>query len=153
MNRTKYLLAVSLPCLLAFAQVPTSVQAVTLVKQAVAFAKQNGVARLIEETNTSNGKFHVTKGGELYIFIYDERGITKAHGFEATVVGTNRWGLRDPDGVMIIQELMKVAKTQGRGWVDYKYLNPTTNVLDQKSSYCEFYDGMLIGCGIYKEQD
>jgi len=65
----------------------------------------------------------------------------------------NRWDLRDPDGVMIIQELLMVAKTQGRGWVDYKYPNPTTNTLDQKTSYCEYYEGMMIGCGIYKEVD
>lgn len=154
MTRAKSLIAAALPCLLTFAQAPTSTQAVTLVKQALAFAKQNGMAKLIEETNSPNGKFHVTRGGELYIFIYDDRGMTKASGYQTElVVGKNRWDLRDPDGVMIIQELLRVAKTEGRGWVDYKYPNPTTNQLDQKTSYCEYYEGMMIGCGIYKEPD
>ena len=43
-------------------------------------------------------------------------------------------------------------KGKGKGWVDYKYPNPTTNKNQQKSSFLEFYDGLIIGCGIYKEQ-
>jgi cytochrome c len=154
MNRAKCLLVAALPCLLAFAQTPTSTQAVALVKQALAYAKQNGMAKLIEETNSPNGKFHVSKGGELYLYIYDDRAMTKASGYQPELfVGKNRWDLRDPDGVMILQELLRVAKTQGRGWVDYKYPNPSTGIIDQKTSYCEYYEGMMIGCGIYKEKD
>jgi len=154
MNYAKCLLATALPCLIGFAQNPTSTEAVALVKSAVAFAKKNGVAKLIEETNTSTGKFHVATGGELYIFIYDERGVVKAIGYNtAALVGKNRIELKDPDGVMIIQELIKVARNKGKGWVDYKYPNPTTNALDQKTSYLEFYEGMIIGSGIYKEKE
>ena len=55
---------------------------------------------------------------------------------------------------MIVQEFIKLAqaKGKGKGWVDYKYPNPTTNKNQQKSSFLEFYDGLIIGCGIYKEQ-
>ena len=69
-------------------------------------------------------------------------------------VGKNRLDVRDPDGVMIVQEFIKLAqaKGKGKGWVDYKYPNPTTNKNQQKSSFLEFYDGLIIGCGIYKEQ-
>jgi signal transduction histidine kinase len=143
-----------LPCAFAFAQVPTSTQAVALVKQAVAYAKQNGIAKLIQETNAPNGKFHVATGGELYIFIYDERGVVKAIGYNtAALVGVNRIDLKDPEGVLIIREFIKVAQNRGKGWVDYKYPNPSTNVLDQKTSYIEYYDGMIIGSGVYKDKD
>ena len=154
MNYAKRFVAITLPCLTALAQTPTSTQAVALVKSAVAYAKQNGIAKLIQETNEPNGKFHVASGGELYIFIYDERGVVRAIGYNtAALVGKSRIDLKDPDGVMIIRELIKVAHTTGKGWVDYKYPNPTTNALDAKTSYLEFYDGMIIGSGIYKEQE
>jgi signal transduction histidine kinase len=154
MNPAKFIYAAALPCLVSFAQVPSSTQAVALVKQAVAFAKQNGVAKLIQETNTPNGKFHVASGGELYIFIYDERGVVKAIGYNtAALVGVNRIDLKDPEGVMIIREIIKVAQNKGKGWVDYKYPNPTTNALDQKTSYVEYYDGAIIGSGVYKDKD
>jgi signal transduction histidine kinase len=154
MNPAKFICAAALPCLVSFAQVPSSTQAVALVKQAVAFAKQNGVAKLIQETNTPNGKFHVASGGELYIFIYDERGVVKAIGYNtAALVGVNRIDLKDPEGVMIIREIIKVAQNKGKGWVDYKYPNPTTNALDQKTSYVEYYDGAIIGSGVYKDKD
>ncbi len=38
-----------------------------------------------------------------------------------------------------------------KGWVDYKYPNPATNLLEQKTSYFGFHGSMLIGCGIDKE--
>jgi len=152
MNRAKCFFAVTFPCLLAVAQPPEApTQALTLVKQAVAYAKQHGIHKLIEDTNTPNGKFHVAKGDDLYIFIYDDRGMAKASGYQTdAVAGKNQWDRRDPDGVMILQKLLRVAKNQERGWVDYKYPNPATNLLEQKTSYYEFYEGMMIGCGIYK---
>jgi hypothetical protein len=144
MNRAKYLFALSLPCLCVLGQAPASTQAVALVEQALTFAKQNGMAKLIEETNSPSGRFHASRGDKPYIFIYDQRGLTKA-------AGRTQGERQDPDGVMIIQKLLRVAKNQERGWVDYKYPNPRTNLLDQKTTYFEFYDSMLIGCGINKE--
>jgi signal transduction histidine kinase len=152
MNVAKLALVAGLPCLLAPAQTPTSAQAVALVKQAVAYAKQNGMAKLIEETNSPKGKFHVASGKELYIFIYNDRGVVKAIGFNTeALVGVNRIDLKDPDGVMFIREIIDVAQTKGKGWVDYKYPNPTTNAIDQKTSYLEFYEDMIIGSGVYKD--
>jgi signal transduction histidine kinase len=141
------------PCTVAFAQRPTSAQAVALVKQAVAFAKANGIAKLIQETNQENGKFHAASGSELYIFIYDERGVVKAIGYNtAALVGKNRIDLKDPDGVMIVRELINVAENKGKGWVDYKYPNPTTGQNEQKTSYLEFYEGAIIGSGVYRDE-
>jgi signal transduction histidine kinase len=34
--------------------------------------------------------------------------------------------------------------------VDYKYPNPTTGKILNKTSYVEFLDGWVVGCGIYK---
>ena len=44
----------------------------------------------------------------------------------------------------------KVAKTKGKGWHDYKYLDPKTGKKLQKSSYIEVWDNLIFGAGIYK---
>jgi len=138
---------VLLPALAAPAQ-STPAQAENLVKRAVAYAKANGMDRLIKETN--QGIFHVGSGSELYIFIYDMQGVVKAIGFNTQeLVGKNRWDLKDPDGKFIVRELVETAK-KGGGWVDYKYPNPLTGKVEQKTSYAVLCDGLMVGAGTYK---
>jgi cytochrome c len=125
-------------------------KAQSLVNEAVAFAKKNGKEALLKETNNGQGRFHVKGGDDLYIFIYDSKGVCLGIGFQGNLVGVNRINVKDPDGKFIIQELLETAKTKGSGWVDYKYPNPKSGKIDQKTSYVEFLDGWTIGCGIYK---
>ena len=152
MNYKKMLAAMALPGVMALAQTTTPADAAALVKEAVAYAKVNGIAKLILETNQPKGKFHVASGNDLYIFIYNERGVVKAIGFNTeALVGVNRINLRDPDGFPFIQEIINVAVNKGRGWVDYKYPNPVSNKVEQKTSYLEFYEDYIIGSGCYKD--
>lgn len=140
---------VLLPALAAPAQ-STPAQAETLVKRAVAYAKANGMERLIKETN--QGVFHVGSGSELYIFIYDLNGVVKAIGYNTQeLVGKNRWDLKDPDGKFIIREFVSLAKAKGSGWVDYKYPNPLSGKMEQKTSYIVLADGLIVGAGTYKK--
>jgi len=152
MNYVKMLGIALLPGVLAFAQTASPADAAALVKEAVAFAKVNGIAKLIQETNQPKGKFHVASGNELYIFIYNDRGTVKAIGYNTeALVGVNRINLRDPDGFPFIQEIINVAQNKGKGWVDYKYPNPVTSKIEQKTSYLEFYEDHIIGSGCYKD--
>ncbi len=125
-------------------------KAQSLVKEAVAFAKKNGKEALLKETNQGQGRFHVKGGEELYIFIYDTAGVCQAIGFQSQMVGVNRWGLKDPDGKFFLQDMINLAKTKGSGWVDYKYPNPKSGKIEGKTSYVEFLEGWVVGCGIYK---
>jgi len=146
-----------LTCIAATATAPaaaptyTPAQAENLVKSAVVFAKKNGMAKLIEETNREGGLFHVGSGGELYIFIYDQQAVVKAIGYNtAALVGKNRMDIQDSDGKFFLKEILNTANTQGKGWVDYRYPNPATNQVERKISYVERVDGLVIGSGIYK---
>lgn len=143
------------PLLVCLALAPLQAQeekakAQTLVKEAVAFAKKSGKEALIKETNQGQGRFHVKSGEELYIFIYDLEGTCLAIGFQSNLVGVNRINIKDPTGKFFLKEMVEVAKTKGSGWVDYKYPNPKTSQVQDKTSYVEFYDGLVVGCGIYK---
>lgn len=151
MNVLKLVGPFLLPCLVATAQVPTQAQAKALVGQAVAFAKQHGGEKLIQETNQPSGRFHGVSGGELYLFIFDPAGVCRAIGQDPEhLVGRNLMGARGPDGKFYVRELVRVAKTNGKGWVDYHYLNPRTGKVENKLSYVQWYKDLVIGAGVYK---
>jgi len=125
-------------------------KAKALVKEAVVFANKNGKEALLKETNGGQGRFHVKGGDQLYIFIYDMTGVCLGIGFQGNLVGVNRLQAKDPDGKYFLQEILQTAKAKGSGWVDYKYTNPTNMKIEQKTSYVEYLDGWVVGCGIYK---
>jgi signal transduction histidine kinase len=125
-------------------------RAQSLVKEAVAFAKKNGKDVLLKETNQAQGRFHVKSGDELFIFIYDVKGVCLASGFQPQVVGMNRFNLKDSDGKFFFQEMITLCGTKGSGWVDYKYPNPKTGKVEAKTSWVENLDGWVVGCGVYK---
>ncbi len=118
-----------------------------LVSKASAFLKANGKAKTIATINDKNGPF---VKGELYVFMYDDKGTMLAHPMNPGLIGKNLINLKDSDGVLFTQNFYKKAKAGG-GWVDYKWTNPVTKVIDRKSSYVIWQDNLLIGCGIYKK--
>ncbi len=125
-------------------------RAEALVKEGVAFLKAHGKEAFIAEVQSGTGRFHFKPGNPLYLFVYDTKGITLAHGATPGAAGTNRWGMKDPDGKLLIQEIIKVAQQKGGGWVDYKFPNPANGKVEDKTSYCLAENGLVIGCGIYK---
>jgi TRAP-type uncharacterized transport system substrate-binding protein len=69
------------------------------------------------------------------------------------MVGKSLYELKDRDGKFFVQEFVKVANSpQGRGWVDYRFMNPKTNSIEDKSTWIERMGDYLIGVGIYKNE-
>lgn len=132
------------------AQDATPAETEALVKEAIAFAKANGREAAFKEITRAGGRFH-KHGGALYVFVYDLAGKVVAHGQGASKVGVNQAKAKDPDGVEFVQERIQLAKTKGRGWHDYQYLNPKTGKREPKTSYIEVWDGLIFGAGIYKK--
>jgi signal transduction histidine kinase len=121
-------------------------QAVRLVKKAVAFFKANGLENALEEFSNPKGQF---KEGEVYIFAYDLTGTMLAHPNPA-LIGHNLTDVPDADGNYFRKEFVTVALTKGSGWVDYKYQNPKTKLMEHKTTYVEKVDDIIICCGIFK---
>ena len=138
-----------LACPLA-AQDATPAEAEALVKEAIAFAKAHGKEAAFKEITKHGGRFQ-KYGGELYVFVYDMDGKVLAHGQGAAKVGVNQFKAKDPDGREFVKERIQLAKTKGKGWHDYKYMNPKTGVKEPKTSYIEVWDGCIFGAGIYKK--
>ena len=129
----------------------TPAQAERIVKSAIAYADKNGIDNLLLQTNLPHGTFHVGTGSELYLFVYDQKGVAKANGYETNLVGTSRWDVQDADGKYQVREFIKLAKSKGSGWVDYKYSNPITRKVEHKATYVEARENLVFCCGIYKD--
>jgi cytochrome c len=89
---------------------------------------------------------------DLYPFIYDMSGRCVAHGARPALIGKNLLDLKDQDGKFLIREMIDLAKGPGSGWVDYKWPNPVTNKIEDKTSYIEkLGDGYFVGVGVYRQ--
>jgi signal transduction histidine kinase len=58
--------------------------------------------------------------------------------------------IEDPDGKFYVKERIELAKTKGSGRQDYKFTNPSTKKIENKTAYIEKIDNLIFGCGVYK---
>jgi signal transduction histidine kinase len=121
-------------------------EAEAFVKQAAAFAKENGTYKLIKAVNTPDGQF---KKGELYIWIVDMDGVMLAHGANSKLIGKDFSEAHDSESVRYAEEAVKVAQKQGSGWIDYRFVHPETKKVQAKTCYVEKCGPIVIACGIY----
>jgi cytochrome c len=123
-------------------------EAVAMVKKAIAYMNEHGNEKAFAEfANLSNKDFH---DRDLYIFVYDMNGVAVAHGNNPRMVGKDLLQMKDHDGKFLIKEFVRVAKGSGKGWIDYKWPNPVTKSVEQKSGYIEKVGDLIVGSGIYK---
>ena len=125
---------------------PTKDDAVKLVQTAVAYYKANGLEKTLDEIPNPKGQFNK---GELYVFAYDLNATMVAHP-NAKLVGQNMMDLPDNTGKKYRKEIAEKAAKDGKGWTDYKYQNPKTKEIEDKTTYFEKVDDIIICCGIYK---
>lgn len=125
----------------------TADDAKALVERAASYYKQKGRDAAIAAFNDPSGEFR-TK--DLYLFGYSPDGKRIIHGAFKHLIGRDITGDRDPDGKYYAKEMLEVGMTKGSGWVDYKYVNPATKKIEQKSSYVMKVDDLVLGSGFYK---
>lgn len=118
-----------------------------MVEQAAQFYEANGKEKALQEYNNPNGQF---VKGELYVFAYDSKGTVIAHPINPKQVGVNTLELPDVDGKFWRKEAMEKVTKDGTAVVDYKFKNPTTNKVEQKTSFFKKVGDIVLGCGTYK---
>ncbi len=123
-------------------------EAVAMVKKAAALIKSDGKEKAFAAiSDPANKDFH---DRDLYVYVYDLNGVALAHGVNPKLVGKNLLDMKDNEGKAMIQEMVKVAKEKGNGWVDFKWPNPVTKAIEAKSGYVEKTGDVFVGSGIYK---
>jgi signal transduction histidine kinase len=122
-------------------------QAKVMVEEAVAFFNANGKEKALTEISNPKGKW---VKGELYVFAYDLNGVVVAHPINPKLIGKNLIDVPDAAGKTFRKEIAEVAKTKGTGWVDYRYKNPSTNKIEDKTTFLKKVGDVIICCGVYK---
>ena len=120
------------------------------VGEAAAYAKENGKEAAIKEFNDINGSFI---NGELYVFAYEADGTVIALPYQKELLGTDRLGITDLNGVLFIKYAADLAES-GSGSFYYIYQNPKDSYNEEfKLSYVESVDDeWFVGSGIYLPQ-
>ncbi|MGQ7818921.1 cache domain-containing protein [Metapseudomonas furukawaii] len=85
-----------------------------------------------------------------YFFVYDSHGKNLMHPRQANLVGRELIGMKDKNGLPVIQALLKSAKS-GDGFQLYTWEKPSTGQVTDKLSYVVMLDrwGWMLGTGIY----
>ena len=128
----------------------TADEAVTMVKKAAEFLKKNGKEKAFAAFNNPKGQF-INKDLYIFTFMANGDGIELANGANQKLVGKNVKEMKDADGKFLIKDILALGMSkEGKGWVDYKWPNPSTGTIDAKRTYVERVDDVVIGCGIYR---
>ncbi len=88
---------------------------------------------------------------DLYVMVYDNKGIGQAHGANEKIVGKDMSHVKDANGVAIVQGMVALA-AKGGGWFDYDWPHPQTKKIEPKSTYARKQPSGegFIGVGIYR---
>jgi len=117
------------------------------VDNAAAYAKERGKESALREFNDQNGTF---VAGNSYVFAYDMNGTTLALPYQKSLLGTNRIGLADSNGVEFIDRMIELSR-DGGGSLYYLYPNPADNFREEfkLSSVRPVDNNWFVGAGIY----
>jgi len=90
---------------------------------------------------------------DLYAYIVDQNGVVMANGVIPTMTtGTNLWNFRDQNGKYFMREQVAVCKSGQGAWVDFRWLNPVTQQIGDKSSYIDRVGDYCVGVGINRNE-
>jgi cytochrome c len=130
------------------AQHGTKDEAVAMVKRVVDMFNKDGAEATFKAVDDhSNKDFH---DRDLYPFIFTLSGDCVAHGARPAMIGKNFSDIKDQDGNYILHDILAIVKGPGSGWDNYKWINPTNNKIEDKSSYVEkLGDNYFVGVGVY----
>lgn len=123
--------------------------AVAIVEKGLAYIQKNGKDALVQEINSKNPEFIK---GDIYLYLRTMDGVTIAHPYNPKLIGKNMMDLPDANGKYYRKDILALAKTKGKGWVDYRYNNPVSKQVENKSTYILRNDDVILEAGIYKGQ-
>ena len=125
----------------------TRAEAEAMVKKGVAYIKTNGDQKGYAEISNLQGQF---KDRDLYLVVYGLDGKVWAHGANSKMIGKVLIDLKDVDGKAFVKERVELGKSKGSFWQDYKFTNPVTKKIGEKSMYCERLNETVVCGGVYK---
>jgi signal transduction histidine kinase len=118
-----------------------------LVARCAAQVKKVGGQKVYDEINA---KAPTWFDRDLYLTIYDLDGKCLAQGGNPKMAGKDLIDLRDADGRPFVKERIELARSKGAFWQDYKWTDPVTRKVMNKTTYCERHEATVLCVGVYK---
>ena len=117
------------------------------VDRALVYAQENGRDVALREFNDVNGTFIE---GDLYVFAYDMNGTVIALPYQQALLGMDRTGITDSNGVKFIDRMRELAK-EGGGSIYYTYPNPQHDYREEfkYATVRPVDDAWFVGAGLY----
>lgn len=132
----------------AVAKEPGEKEAIAMVEKGAAFMKASGKDEMIKRINAKDPDF---LQGALYLTMRDQKGVILANPVNPAMIGKDLVDVPDTDGKLFRREILELAKTAGKGWVDYKFKNPATGKVEAKTTYIYKVGDVTLEAGIYKK--
>ncbi|MDP6518123.1 MAG: cache domain-containing protein [Alphaproteobacteria bacterium] len=86
---------------------------------------------------------------DLYVFVLDLNGVLWASGAFPNQIGAEALDAQDASGRFFVEDMVRIAKDEGEGWVEYEMLHPCTGDLSPKVSFVKRVGGFIVGVGAY----
>jgi uncharacterized protein len=136
---------------LCAAEFGTRDEAVAMVRRVQEKFKREGADATFRAINNKAPGF---VDRDLFPFVHKIDGtLCVANGVTPAVRGKNMFDLKDQDGKFMVQEFVKIANSSpGYGWSDYRWLNPVTGTIEDKSAFIDRIGDYLVGVGVYKNE-
>jgi signal transduction histidine kinase len=135
MNIVRHLAVAAVALMVASAAIaqtrPTAEQAKSITLKAAELVSTQGV-EAARPVLHQEGEF---RHGEIYVNVIDFEGHWLVYPPRPAGEGQSMINVKDADGKLIVQEIIKLAKERGEGWVEYRWVNPASNRIEAKVSY------------------
>lgn len=150
-RRTALLLAAALCCsgaVHAADERGSKDEAKAMVDAAFEHIKKVGAEKAYKDFTTDKAAWNKK---DLYVMVYDSKGIALAHGANEKLVGKDMSAVKDGNGVPIVNGMVALA-AKGGGWFDYDWPDPLTKKLMPKSTYARKQPNGegFVGVGVYR---
>jgi cytochrome c len=92
------------------------------------------------------------KHDEIYVNVIDFTGTWLAYPPRPAAVGMSVLNVKDPDGKALVQDIIKLARDQGEGWIEYRWMNPASSKIEPKITFLKRVPDqeLITYIGIYK---
>ena len=121
----------------------TAEEAEAMLAGAIAHYEEVGRDQALADFNDADGGF---RDRDLYVFCVGSDDTMVAH---PTIVGTDVTTLADADGLEIGNRIIEIGRDDGEGTLDYRWANPTTGEVENKSTFIHAVGDDVCAVGYY----
>ena len=121
----------------------TPEEARELAARAADFLRVNGPEKAFPIFNTAVAPW---RDRDLFVMVLDSKGVIRAHGDNADLIGLSVLDLRDVDGTPVTRDALAVSEA---GWIRCKWRNPATGEVEPRVTYTVRVGDFAVEAGAY----